>query len=816
MIPGCIHYGARPSSACRRLVVIFLLLGNIASSAEPGMAPRSLRESAVQQARKGDSRGALHKLQDLVRQFPDDSDLLADTTIIANWAGDDSYALEIYARKQTPKDNPSVIEAAARSARNLHRYDLALDLFRRAEIFSPNRWQPRLGHAMVLVDKARYGDAEEVMKPLLKDFEAEPDVERGEAYLCFQERDFPCAIAMYQHLLNQSPKDTAGLNCQISEALAQLGGDTIAQEICEIPDASEKLWLQAATGAEMVRWADSIDQNWDQRRTEGAQALLMLNAVIAATRPGTALWRQAQSDRLLALAELYRMREVVGAWEHLREMGIEVPDYAVVKVANAYLALHRPKQAEELYRGLVRRSPADGNAWSGLAYTEFEREHISEAIQTINRAYENSPAWLRSPGLKVPQPNLIHTRLGMQAAQMQGNAEMLSEEQRRLSELLATAPANPDLGRAIAMTYLARGWPLLAIREERMADSFEQKSDLPVLEDAEVLEGAGRREEVDAVLRSVLNREGSSPTVTRFMNDLAIERGWELSVQSEHEWSGGQYLGNSQHSEFELNSPLINDRLRIFAQALGDSGNFAAGSAYRSRTAVGLRYDYRRQSIWGEAAADTGNSPARAAGEAGARLSVGDHWTIGVDGDSDNLKDVQLIAQISGVRARSGKLDIEFRQSELSSLILSVQRFLYTDGNQRSALFGSWSQRIITAPRLQVSILPQLWTSTNSLDQSRIYFNPKRDFAAGVGSQVDWVSWRHYTHSLRQQFALYIGPYWEKSYGINGSGSAGYTPQWQLTDRLRVFGKVVWHEQPYDGVQQPYTDLSFGLTWGNQ
>ena len=73
------------------------------AKAGAGAAPRSQREGAVAQARSGDTKVALATLRALVASYADDARLLADTTIVANWAGDDAYALELYVRPQTPK-----------------------------------------------------------------------------------------------------------------------------------------------------------------------------------------------------------------------------------------------------------------------------------------------------------------------------------------------------------------------------------------------------------------------------------------------------------------------------------------------------------------------------------------------------------------------------------------------------------------------------------------------------------------------------------------------------------------------------------------
>ena len=797
---------------------LILLLAVAAAEAAPvtATAPRAEREAAVAKAKDGDAKGALAILRGLVRSYPDDPRLLADTTIVANWAGNDEYAVELFERSRTPKDDAGVVEAAARSARNLHRYKLALDLFRRAETASPERWQPRLGFAMVLTDQGRYREANTLMQPLMRDHGSEPDVERGEAYLCTRQLDFACAMKMYEQQMEQEPAQSSALKCQLAEAVSEAGGSTLGNQLCEQPNAQKNLWLEAAAGAERVRWVDSSDEKWALRKAEGDEALAQLDDVIARSRPGEAVWKQAESDRLLVLSDLHRMQDVVQSWQQLQRMKVTVPDYALGRVAQAYLALRHPEEAEALYRVLVVRSPNDGDLRGGLAYAQFEGEHIAQSFRTIDSSYEDAPAAVRSAGLKAAQSNSLHTNLGIQAAEMRGFAGMPDEEQRRLTPLLAQAPGNPSVRRAMAATYLARGWPLLAMREERIADSFEQSDDLPVLQDAEIMEGAGQRDAATALLGPLLLREGNSLALQHFLAGRAVEYGWQADASGGYEWSNGQYLGNSSQWEAHLYSPLADARWRAYGHALVQRGDFVEGNDYRARTGAGLSYNYDRQSAWVELDGDSGTTGSRAAVSAGGELNVGDHWSLRAQADTDDIANVQLIAELADVHARGGSATLEWRQSELHSATAEVQRQLYSDGNQRTAFSGGWNQAVWTSPRLQIDVAPQVWTSSNSENEDRLYFNPARDFSLGPQTTVKWTTWRRYERSLRQEVTVNTAAYWQQNYGFGAAFSASYGQHWEVSNRLGFFGKMVWNSQPYDGSHEPYTDLTFGLAWGAQ
>jgi len=816
---GMNHFAAFDSKFRCFVLMALGLLSAGAAQADTSRAPIAEREAAVTLARGGDAKGGLTLLQSLLRRYPDDARLLADTTIVASWAGEDSLVLQLYARTQ--KDDAGVTDAAGHAARNLRRYELAIQLYRHSEALDSERWQSRLGEAMGLAEEGDYHSASVLMQALLRDHGDEKDVVLGQAYLCGRQGDFACALAMDERRLEQAAdahtSDEGESRCQLAQTLSKMGGATYALTLCSHPNASEERSLAAAAGAEDVRWGEGYAPARAQQQAESEQALARLDGVIAASAPPDPIWQQAQYDRLLALFDLRRMRDTTQSYERLRQQKFTVPFYARQRVADAYLELHQPEKAESLYRQIIEHSPADGSARSGLAYAQLESEHIKEAFWSIDHAYADSPAWLRAPGLKIPQPNLLRTDLGLQTAAMRGYADLLAEEQKRVNALLGLAPANVELRRQLAMTYLARGWPLLAIKETRISDSYADSDEIPSLQSVEIHETAGRRDDADAMLPGLMVHEGKSPGVNHYLRDRAIERGWQLDLESAFAWSSGTFIGSSdQHTEAHLHTPLIDNRWSVFAHELRDSGSFAAGDAARTRAGLGATYNYDRQLIWGEIAGDTGTYGTRAAGNVGAKLSFGDRWTFRVEGDSDSIADVQLISVLNKIHARSVDLRLGWRGSELGAGDIGLQRVLFSDGNQRAAISAIWDQRVWTSPRLQIDVSPEEWASSNSLDENRIYFNPRHDFSLGPRATFRWLTWRRYERSFHQELSAYASPYWQQNYGTGAALALSYVQHWKLSEGLGLMCGVIWNSQPYDGNNESYTAFNLGLTWGRQ
>jgi biofilm PGA synthesis protein PgaA len=808
-------------SRCLILFRLFCLFGVLlvvdVSHASASNAPRTQREAAVKQARHGGAKAGLVVLKSLLQQYPDDPRLLADATIVASWAGSDQLAMDLYARPLTPKDDAGVSEAVGHSARNLHLYSKSLELYRLAHTQEPERWQPRLGEAMALTDLGDYASAAKLMEPLARLHKDDKDVLLGQGYLCSRMADFICSIAMYQDYLGQFPDDM-DVRSDLTLSMSHIGSQIFASDYYEkeikpvVPETD--LRLSGAAAGEEVNWGEAYAPTRAQVRADSLKALKHLDRVIAASVPKDATWTTAHFDRIVALYDLRRTHDVVRSYEQLTNKGIDVPAYALESVAGSYLALHRPRHAERLYHKLLKDSPTDGNLWSGLAYAQMEGGHVRRALATIDQAYKNAAPWVGTPGQSAPKPNRMRLNLESQAARMRGGVGLLAEEQRRLNRLMAAAPGNENLRWELASSHLARGWPLRALQESRIADTFATPDEVPSLTSAQIHEAAGLRNDVDAMIPVLRTRDFDSPALLRFLNEIRIERGWQLQADAVFGWGSGIQVGSSdEHSEAHLYSPLLRNRWRIYGHELSDSGNFGTSSAERTRASAGVRYDYNRQDAWAELGYDIGTD--RIAANIGARLSLNDYWTLRADADSDSI-DVPLRAVTGRVHGRSLDMDLEWRASELRAAHGGLQRVLFSDGNQRAAFSSAWSERVHTTPYWQASVSAEEWNSSNSLNENRPYFNPKHDFALGPRGTVDWLTWHRYDRSFHQKMEVYVAPYWQENYGTGGAVSINYGQLWKMRSGLEWRCGVTWNTQPYDGKNETSTALNAGITWGSQ
>ena len=142
----------------------------LASWSLPGMAQERpsgpTREGAVALARQGDLEQALTMLDALHRASPEDAAVTHDYIVVLGWAERDAEAIELF-RTLPPGQAPGyVVSAAARSSRNLGRYDEALDLYGQGQSRWPGNTEFALGEVHTLLDAGRHDEATDLAERL--------------------------------------------------------------------------------------------------------------------------------------------------------------------------------------------------------------------------------------------------------------------------------------------------------------------------------------------------------------------------------------------------------------------------------------------------------------------------------------------------------------------------------------------------------------------------------------------------------------------------------------------------------------------------
>ncbi|HET9212874.1 MAG TPA: hypothetical protein VFR03_20880, partial [Thermoanaerobaculia bacterium] len=185
-------------------------------------------------------------------------------------------------------------------------------------------------------------------------------------------------------------------------------------------------------------WAEPVFDP-AQRRHEAEAAIASLEAMHKKD-PADA---RAAGDLLLAYRLADRMKDAVALWE----TGIPhdgAPYWLRNAAADAYLALHRPAEAEALYRSFSQERAGAPEPWLGIYWATIEQRHYGDAGAALDRL------------AKVPGQELTAE---VQRGWLLLFSDRTAEGQELFERLFREHPGDRRVREGLATAYLWQGWP---------------------------------------------------------------------------------------------------------------------------------------------------------------------------------------------------------------------------------------------------------------------------------------------------------------------------------------------------------------------
>lgn len=784
-----------------------LVLGIVSATAFAG---GNEHREAVASARAGHAADALPRLVALLERAPHDAGLRADTIVVASWAGDDVRAVEAMHGFST--NRVDVLEAAARSARNLRRYDDATAWFDAALAREPARVGALAGAAMTRIDAGDVAGANTRVDAWPATLAERADLSLAAAYVRRRSQRTIDALALYQRALALEPASIEARD-GVRVCLAELGAARAAQDI---PGASDDEAQRLATdaAAQAIRWAPYPPEDPRDPLAEARAALATADANLARLPASNVeQHRRAAFDRMVALRTLERMTEVIDAAQALERDGAALPTYAQIALADAWLYLRQPRRAIALYQAALAAQPRNAEVELSLTYAQLEAEDFDAARKTLAETIAHNPAWLRADGLPQPQSNPDRARADVTRALVASFGDDLAGAQAQLEALLAEAPARTELHRELAVVYLRRGWPRRALTEFRIAASLDDDDLSLRLAELGARRALGRYDDIEAPLAAL---EAEAPTnlhVQRTRADWDAERGWQLDLSDRRGQGDSAVFGNrDRDTEATLATPLIAGRWRVFAQARRQSADIPEGEVAYRRAGVGVRYahsDWDARVAWLPA---NDRYASRDAVETSVRWRSTDALWFAAESNTAT-PDAPLRGRWYGITARAFTLAGGWQRSELDDLTWRLTRLDFSDGNDRDAASANWRHRLYTTPHFKLDGHVEIGASRNTRVGAP-YFNPASDAIVLGGLKADWLTWRRYEYAFVQRFAIDAGSYRQEGYGASGVLRARYEHEWQLGPGVGISYGIAWYRQSYDGRRESRRELFAALHLG--
>jgi biofilm PGA synthesis protein PgaA len=779
----------------------------------------------VEAARAGNYGPALTELQSLHRAHTATPAQLADLALIEHWAGRHQEALSVMHEIAAPPE--WLWLPMARSALALRKGEQARALAERAPVEGDAAFDRAAALADADLQQGRLGQACRTLDAVLP---GTPDEYRAAMAMalfsradCLERRgDLVNAASTYAAIARLMPKNARARREEVF-ALRKAGATPLAWDLAQnhldLFSGAELAELAHERQAMAIRHGEVLAQvGTPAEAFAGLDRALRLNdAALAAEADEPAMARRTRYDRFLALRDARAMGAAVSAWESAPEAERDLaPAYVRAGVADAYLYLEKPRQAQRLYEEAIAAARADDNAhraptsWRvGLYYALLESEQPQAAAREIDALLAQTPHAVhsRTPGLESANDDYLQVRL--LHALHRYYTDQLPAAERELRALREAVPFSSAVRAAWVSLLSSRDQPRVAYDEARRL-----QIDDPDYHGAEVLLSGlafdlQRWKEARDRLSTLIARNPDDKALQRQQDAMRRHDAWTLRVESLVTHTSGP---DPKEPSFlaQLYGPPLAENWRPFFFDAFVPANAREGAPLRNRVGAGVEW---REGDW-TASADVGHDNAgvrRESVELRLARALSDHHQVALD-YQNNTRELSVRAFVNGIYANSLGGAYTYSRNESRKWIATLRETRFSDGNRRGEAGVEWRERLHADARWRVDASLAAGATRNSEDD-RPYFNPRRDESVQAGAAAERLEWREYARAFRQRLAGSVGLYHQAGFRALPYGEVRYSHEWDARDAWNVVYGVGYAVHPYDGVQERAPFAFLTLAW---
>jgi biofilm PGA synthesis protein PgaA len=649
---------------------------------------------------------------------------------------------------------------------------------------------------------------------------------RMRAELYQRKNNFVDEAETYHQILQLIPNDRVALRGRAFATL-HMGAPHLAVKYAEQhPDAftqAELLDLHQASAGRSTKWGTVEGKaGIGQQRFQSTDKALLQNDTVRTLhvqhKSDSPSGRYTEFDRMVALRDRVRMQEVIALYQTLKQRQIEIPAYALVAVADAYLYQREPESARDLYLQALALSKHDrdypNREWQlNLFNAYLDAYDFDAARELIDKLVVDIPPVLNKGLRGVEVDNEVYEEARINQAYARINADQYEEGQSLLDKTLETAPFNMGV-------RLASG-DLLQLREQPRAAQRQYASVL--VDDPSNSSASAGIAETAIALNDSQTAKHQLDTLTQYYPEnrevqrlqqlfatyqqplLTVTSGWGKSP------TGGGNRGNQNWQvDTMLHSPLFNQQWRVFAHTFNAEADFGDATGIRRRAGVGADYRSPAWRISGEI-----NQDQTRLDNYGFSMNTSwlpnDHWGFDLEFES-NSNNIPLQASAAGISMKSIKLGMNYIHNESRSLNANLGYSWLSDSNRRVEVGANWQERWWSGPVYKLDTTVGVFSSDNSFSNA-VYFNPRRDYSIEAQISNEWTLWRDYQRSFKNRLMLGAGEYWQQGFASGMTSVMRYEHEWNLDPIRTVSYGVAYERHPYDGVANETTSVFLNLTW---
>jgi biofilm PGA synthesis protein PgaA len=759
------------------LVLLFLSLPVFANPpesptpADPVTQAREDYQEALKRIQAGRNDEALPLLEQALKGMPDDRHLQADYALCLVWTGAWQKAIEFYGpREKELRQIRYLPRQMAKAYYELREYSKALDLYRLGLTYDPKDEEAFKG---IVYSYLRMGDGARAYTAWL-------EAKKG-GQVSDQTLDAVKLVLLEQY--------GASL-----EALVVAKEGKVGQ-----PAELESLALDRA--ATKLRWG-LVDE-----------ALAELEAILEKD-PGNL---RARGDYIVALRQKDRMNDALAQFEIYRRSGAPISYWVSQAVADAYIYLRKPEEAEVYYKMTLEKDPENFGAMMGLFYVYTDLRQWQMASQMLGRLNEQvekqkkALAWNESV-LAKKRYTADYNTLILARGWFLLYQDQLKEGQEYFEYYLGEAASDTSLRGGLAHAYLWRHWPRRAKEQFDIIKAQDPQDYRGLTGLAWTLDELNYKREARALADDLHQRFPSNLFIYDLWESLRVEDMWHVQpdFRFTREFSGATEYTASLLLEKSL-TPLFSLNTEILRQEAWDNSQGQDVRADWNRVGLGFRWIVMPELIWWQNLSVDYVKGSEFGSDTRLMWWPTDPLRISADYNSFSLA-VPIRPRARGVTASSASGDVSYLESDLRDYGFAAACQWFSDGNVHPFGGARYNQNVYLTPDVKVRAGIEAALGGYS-KQDVDYYSPQYDWSVLLTSAIQWVNYARYEKKSMSAVYLRAGVSGEYNYSTYPVAGITFEQSYVHSKTFNVTGGVSYDLKVYDGDYTNVLGLYLTLNW---
>ena len=776
-------------------------------------------KKALAYSKTGHYEAALQLITPLARKHPGHSRFFYDYIAILHASKMHTKVIAESTKIPNTKAPLYVLNAVAKSYREVKQFKQSENVYRIVKQRFPNNIDGKLGLALVLIDQGQFITANNNLTQLKKQYPKSTHVLSAFIYLYEAQNKHLQTVPIIEQLITLQPSNLQWQKKKIL-TLNKIGASHLAYELAQtnlqLISTEELARIKADKAAHRLRWSGiqpiTIENRFNENDLAIAEIKQNITEFSSTLGKDHILTSNEQFDLLVALRQRIKMQDVIELYNNLVQQKTPIPPYAMNAACDAWLYLEQPNKAEACYEKVIAKGYNNVNTQIALFYAYLENEKYNKALTWIKTVAAKQPVTIKGIGeKKIIMPNIKKTQTEINHTLAVAFGDDLKEAQVAMRQFNLTAPHNLSIRKELANINYWRGWPRQA-QEEYDIGLHQNPKDLGLLlGQARNHLALHQYEQAEKLINTLYQTYPEDKGVIKQKKLWDIHNMRELKVSTGTDKSNGGTQGSrGLDLDAFLYSAPINYNYRAFVHYRHHQADFTEGDGRLNHTAIGMEYTIPDLTITGELHHNRFENN-RAGIQLTGQYSFNDNLSVFAAIDTLS-QDTPLRALNQGIYAKSISAGGQYRWHEMRTVGVNTSALKFSDSNKRKSLGAFWNERWYNKHNYKFSTRVDLFSSKNSKNNV-IYFNPERDFSAGISFENDWLTWRRYEDNFHQRLILSTGLYNQKQFSRGNTWGVQYEHRWATDHRFELAYGIKRNKNLYDGQHELNTRLYMTLNW---